>query len=52
VTGRVNLNTKGSGGVTLRVVSHDKGELVYAFVAPLLGALIGKLRGRGGEEYL
>ncbi len=53
VTGRVSLNTKGSGALSMRVVSHDKGELVYAFVPTAVGWLIGYVRKccRGEEEF-
>lgn len=50
MSGRVNLNTKGTGGFTLRVTSHDKKELAYSFVAPVLGVLISKIRNRGNND--
>jgi Translocase of chloroplast 159/132, membrane anchor domain len=51
VSGRANLNSKNTGQVSVRVTSHDKKELAYSFVAPLLGVLWRKLRSRGGNEF-
>lgn len=50
VSGRINLNTKGTGGITLRVTSHDKKELAYSFAAPVIGLVITKIRNRGIER--
>ena len=51
VSGRANLNSKNTGQVSVRVTSHDKQELAYAFVAPVLGVLWRKLRSRGRGEF-
>ena len=51
VSGRANLNSKNTGQVSVRVTSHDKQELAYAFVAPVLGVLWRKLRNRGRGEF-
>lgn len=48
MSGRANLNSKNTGQVSVRVTSHDKGQLAYAFAAPLLGVLLCKIRGGGG----
>ena len=38
--------------VTVRVTSHDKRELAWAFVAPLAGVLWRKIRGSpSGEDF-
>jgi hypothetical protein len=51
VSGRANLNSKNTGQVSVRVTSHDKGELAYAFALPLLGVLVRKIRGGGGNDF-
>jgi Translocase of chloroplast 159/132, membrane anchor domain len=51
VSGRANLNSKNTGQVSVRITSHDKQELAYAFVAPVLGVLWRKLRNRGRGEF-
>lgn len=47
----MNLSTKGTGGLTMRVTSHDQNRLAWAFVGPTLGWLVGRVRGRGDEMY-
>lgn len=50
VASRINLHSKGNGQVTVRVTSHDKPQLAYSMIVPVLGALWGKLRG-GDAAY-
>ena len=49
VAARLQLNSKGAGGVTLRVTSHDAAPRYGAsLLVPLLGMLLERVRGRLG----
>ena len=55
VSSRLQLNSKGAGGLTLRVNSHDQPRLGLSLLVPAVGYVIGRLRGLGGGgggEYL
>jgi hypothetical protein len=42
---RINRTDDGKGGLVLRVTSHDKPELGYSLLVPIMGRLLRGLRG-------
>jgi hypothetical protein len=45
VAARISRTNGGEGGLVLRVTSHDKPELGYSLLIPIVGSLLRKLRG-------
>ena len=50
VNGRVQYSSGGQSTLSLRVTSHDKAGLVYAFALPAFGWLLDKVTRRGQDS--